>query len=137
MKKMMKFWTIASFLLLSFSSAFAQKSALSGSFELVQFDGVTVAYIKSGVTFTIEDKSISGNSGCNRYFGSATFSKKNGIKFGQIGASKMACLEEARSYTESTLFEKLSKVTHYQLKGKQLILLEGKKRLITFKKIAL
>lgn len=73
----------------------------------IQFDGATLR--------------VSGSDGCNRIMGTYVAAKDT-LQLSQLGSTRMACLNNGnvdRLYNEA-----LSKVTHYQVFGKTLKLLD-------------
>jgi heat shock protein HslJ len=75
---------------------------------------------------------VTGFAGCNRMFGGYSLNGES-LKFGQVGATKMACLEEGRMELESRFFETLSQVARWKITNSTLELLDGNgKSLATF-----
>jgi len=70
-----------------------------------------------------EKKSAYGYGGCNRFFGSYEVGKHDSIKFGAIGATRMACPEGMNQ--EQALFTVLGRVTRYEIEGSKLRLYAG------------
>lgn len=84
------------------------------------------------ITLHIEEGKVSGNGGCNQYFGQLTidnagqsFSVKN------IGATRMQC---NNSSTENQYFNLLEKVDKFEVKDQTLELYKGGVLLLKFKK---
>jgi len=71
-----------------------------------------------------KEGNASGNGGCNTFSGSYTTSGLNGIRFGVIAATKMACPSSMQ--LESTFFEVLSNCDNYTLNGDTLSLNKAK-----------
>lgn len=68
-----------------------------------------------------EDGRVSGNAGCNRFFGS--FEIRNGgvIEFGAIGATRMMCPKDAMD-TERAFLDGLAQSVSYERDGARLVL---------------
>lgn len=84
------------------------------------------------ITLWLEEGKISGNGGCNQYFGTLimdnetqSFSVKN------IGATRMLC---DNSSTENQYFNLLEKVDKFHLKDQTLELYKGQVLVLKFKK---
>ena len=83
-------------------------------------------------TLNVEADKITGNGGCNSYFGevlldatAGNFSAKN------IGSTKMACADMS---VESNFFSMLSEVNKYVVSGNTLELYKGNLLLLKFNK---
>ena len=78
-------------------------------------------------TLTIEqdrtDFRAYGSSGCNRYTGKAILSDYNGLQFGPVASTRMACPGDA-DRQEIAFFKALQSVTSYHLNQGDLILLD-------------
>lgn len=75
---------------------------------------------------------ITGFAGCNRMFGGYLLDGDQ-LKFDQVGATKMACLEEARMQLEQDYFQMLTQVAGWKIDGSTLLLLDaGGATLATF-----
>jgi heat shock protein HslJ len=80
----------------------------------------------------VNDRKIYGNDSCNSIFGSIEMLKKDSISFGNIGSTRMACI----NMTISTAYKKaLKEVKFYKLDGLSLLFYnaEGDKILKFFK----
>ncbi|MEP0712623.1 META domain-containing protein [Algoriphagus sp.] len=77
--------------------------------------------------FDSSEKMMSGNGGCNRIFGSYEIEKKNSLRFGEIGATRMACQD---SPFENKFLEVLKSVRYYQVNAGELLLKNGDKKVI-------
>lgn len=62
------------------------------------------------IQFEAAEKRVSGYAGCNNFFGGYTIEEGQKIRFGQMGATKMACEDMT---TEDRLFNALTKVDNY------------------------
>jgi len=66
-------------------------------------------------TFEIAaDGAIDGSGGCNRYFGNAEIDADGGLRFGGIGATRMACPEPIMAQ-ENRYFATLEEVSGFRL----------------------
>ena len=74
-----------------------------------------------------------GSSGCNRYTGKAILSDYNGLQFGPVASTRMACPGDA-DRQEIAFFKALQSVTSYHLNQGDLILLDKEfNKLIEFR----
>ncbi len=79
-----------------------------------------------GVTATLmiaEDGKVSGNTGCNGYFGSAIIDN-DAIAFGNLGTTRRACPEPAMGQ-EGRMLQALDSTRGYRLDEDDLLLLDG------------
>jgi len=75
---------------------------------------------------------LTGFAGCNRLFGGYLLDADQ-LKFDQVGATKMACVDESRMKLEQEFFEMLSAVARWKITGSSLELLDaGGSTLATF-----
>ncbi|NIA69531.1 META domain-containing protein [Pelagibius litoralis] len=87
-----------------------------------QIEGVPAA----GVTSTLmiaSDGKVSGNAGCNGYFGSAIVDD-SAIAFGNLGTTRRACPEPAMSQ-EDRMLRALDSTRGYRLEQQDLLLLDA------------
>ncbi len=102
-----------------------QKEDLAGFYDVVSVAGDR--YAAYGVTLNIEmgaENKISGDSGCNQYFGNFENPKSNQVVMGQIAGTKMFCKEKSK--IERTYLEHLSKVAQVRPVTNGLELLDNK-----------
>jgi putative lipoprotein len=79
-----------------------------------------------------QNSRVTGFAGCNRMFGGYSLNGE-ALKFDQVGATKMACLEEDRMRLEGRVFETLSQVARWKITNSTLELLNaGGQALATF-----
>lgn len=64
---------------------------------------------------------ITGFAGCNRMFGGYSLNGDQ-LKFDQIGATKMACLDQSRMRLEQGYFDMLARVARWKITGSNLVL---------------
>ena len=111
----------------------APQSGVSGtSWKLVPSSlGVTVP-ASTEVTLAFASGKASGTSGCNRFSGPYIVSGTDGLKFGDLAQTMMAC-PPAESAVESAVTTKLGKVARYEIVNNQLGLLDAfGKTLLTY-----
>ena len=83
-------------------------------------------------TLNIEDKRISGNSGCNNFFAEATVDANNGtFLVGNVGSTRMACNDLK---TEQNFFNLLEQANKYTVKDGYLELYKDNLLLLRFRK---
>ena len=70
-----------------------------------------------------EDNSLAGVGACNRLLGQVVVGEKQAISFGQVGTTMMLCPENGQ--LESRFTQMLGGVTHYDIDGDKLLLLEN------------
>ena len=79
-----------------------------------------------GVTATLliaEDGKVSGNAGCNGFFGSAIIDN-DAISFGNLGTTRIACPEPAMGQ-EDRMLQALDSTRGYRLDSENLVLLDA------------
>ena len=116
-------------------------SALAGNWELTTLaiqDGSAVTHPTTAITLSFgSDGNVSGNGGCNNYFGpyvltGITTSKGQGITIGPLGSTKMYC--QATSSQESTYLGILQKATAYNVDGTQLSITASDQNVLIFQR---
>lgn len=70
---------------------------------------------------------VSGNAGCNRFFGPYVKTGSGGIAIGPVGATKMACPQEVME-AENAFFSALAGTADYERNGTQLRLVDSEGR---------
>lgn len=104
-----------------------QKNAkpLKGTeWHLVQMEGKDLTLpINSFNLLLGEDGSISGIGACNRLLGRYSDGENYTISLGQVGTTMMLCPENGQ--LESRFTQMLGGVTHYDIDGDKLLLLEN------------
>lgn len=111
---------------------------LSGNYNITSITPMKAGKSTSGVAQTLSfaalDKSISGNAGCNTYFGNYTLDLYS-INFGAIGSTKKMCSPEIMT-AENGLFKVLEQTGSYNLQDDVLTLYSKNDRsvLLTAKK---
>lgn len=83
-------------------------------------------------TLNVEGSKISGNAGCNRYFGGITMETASGkFEASQMGSTKMAC---ANMSVEQNFLDMLNKANKYVVSGTTLELYQDNLLLLKFNK---
>jgi len=95
--------------------------------KLIQLKGEAITpnenQIKEpGFILAEKDNRITGNGGCNAFFGTYSLSAGNKISFSDIGSTKMACPDMD---TESLFLQVLSEADNFSLSGDTLWLNKG------------
>lgn len=89
-----------------------------------------------GLKLEQQNPRVTGFGGCNRMFGGYVL-KGEQLRFDQVGATKMACLDGSRMQLEQDYFEMLSRVSGWKIDGSSLQLLDaGGASLATFEAAA-
>lgn len=84
-------------------------------------------------TMVFEAERITGNGGCNNYFGQYTSDPKTGsFSAKNVGSTKMACHNDN---VEANFFKMLPKVNKYKVKGNSLELYQDDLLLLKFNKM--
>ncbi|WP_166922484.1 META domain-containing protein [Flavobacterium poyangense] len=76
--------------------------------KLIALENVGQDYGKARIKFNTAEKKVSGNSGCNNFFGSYTVSGDDTIQFSKIASTKMGCLNEEANKTEQKILSFLN-----------------------------
>ena len=91
--------------------------------EKIQHPGPEVPHLR------FEAEKVSGNDGCNNFFGGYTLDG-NSLKFGMLGSTRKACLQIKNFDME---FNKMiSATTGYRISGEKLELFDNDKLLANF-----
>ena len=108
------------------------------TWQLTKMRGKKIDYAESqqpvSLKFNPEAGTISGRSGCNRYFGTYAATSSNLMTFGEVGSTRMAC-PDSFMRLERQYLQSLSKVDHYELGEYGLLLLQGETVLLEFEKM--
>lgn len=125
-------YILSLFVLISCSSKnFPDAKWENKQWTLIEIMGVPVQTSGSAqdahLVFDADVNQITGSGSCNRIFGPYEIGKKNTLKFGNIGATMMACQNTA---FENKFLETLKSVRYFQQTGGQLLLKNGEKDII-------
>lgn len=83
-------------------------------------------------TLVFEEGKVSGNAGCNNFFGMAEMMMSSGkVNFSNVGSTKMMCADMS---VEDSFMMMLPKVNNYKISGNTLELYQGKLLLMKFNK---
>jgi len=93
---------------------------LSGNYTVTNVEGTSPAATKPTITFAALSGRVSGNAGCNNYFGDYT-TNVNNITFGELAATKKMCGENVMQ-TEDTFLSAMNKVGGYRIQDNVLTL---------------
>ena len=77
-----------------------------------------------GLKLEAQNLRLTGFGGCNRMFGGYSLDGDQ-LKFSEVGATKMACLDGARMRLEQDYFDMLSRVSRWKITGSSLALLDS------------
>lgn len=107
---------------------------LSGSYEIVTVNGITISDNKPTITFTALDKGINGNTGCNKFFGKYNVDLY-ALSFVDVASTEMAC-DQPIMDVENQFLQGLWNTGSYALEDGMLTLYSKNDRsiLITAKK---
>jgi len=88
---------------------------------------------RPGLEIKVDQRRVNGRAHCNNYFGTITIDGEDGIRFGHIGSTKMACPELRK---EQELFRNYDKVRTWKIENNRLFLSdENGTELLVFKKV--
>ena len=88
----------------------------TGKYQITQIKGIDKLIKSPTMNFDFEKKTVNGDAGCNRYGGGFSLEKRK-IKFGQMRATRMYCVEFAT--IETTFLESLSLVDNYTIESRE------------------
>lgn len=104
--------------------------------QLVSINQKAVRYAEDQEKITLqlnpESKNISGNAGCNNYFGQYKYAEPQ-ISFSHVGCTQMLCPDAIMSLEEQYL-PLLNKVTKCEITAYTLTLYQGDKILLQYEK---
>jgi heat shock protein HslJ len=128
------FLTVAIFMLSC--AAFAQRpdKLSTEQWRLTQINGTRVSNSKAMIEINMNRIRFTGNTGCNRMFGSVSVSGKQ-IRFTGVGTTKMACIPEANRL-ERNVLNALNGVTRYRQIGDTLEMYRRNQLVMKFAAIA-
>jgi heat shock protein HslJ len=97
------------------------------NWKLIELKGKKITQIDASVKEPFlflngNDKKVTGNGGCNSFFGTYRLSAGNKISFSDIGSTKMACPDMD---VESQFFQVLSETDNYSVSGDTLNFKKG------------
>ncbi len=101
---------------------------LNGKYNILKLNNEDVSSYNLNINFKKEMQQVSGFSGCNRFFGSYSQSE-NKLSFGQIGSTKMLCVDE-KSNIEIVLLKAFQKANSIIFNGNGFSMFQNKKLLL-------
>ena len=104
---------------------------LDSAWELTAIDGRPIASDPAPTLAIDAEGRVSGDAGCNRYFGSVEL-EDGAARFSGLGATRRACADAARMAEETRFLEALGSIAAYRMAGSgRLVLLsaDGRPRL--------
>lgn len=78
------------------------------NWKLIMLENVGQDYGRASIKFDIAEKKVSGNTGCNNFFGTYSVTGNDQIQFGAMGSTRMACLDEETNKTEQKMLSLLN-----------------------------
>ena len=95
------------------------------------------SYRGSRITLQLSSqKSVSGFSGCNRYFSSVVEVNGNRLKFGTIGSTKKLCADQNINRLENKYLNALRGVSYFEKSNNRLMLNGDSGSIVFYKKSA-
>ena len=94
--------------------------------RLVELNGVPVTknpLATKEAHMILKGTQVNGNTGCNSFFGSFELKADNGISFGKMGSTMMACID---MQIERAYLDALTNASSYSVNGNMLILYKEK-----------
>ncbi|MEE4195924.1 MAG: META domain-containing protein [Anaerolineae bacterium] len=115
------FLFLISTILFSACAAEPEPIALAGtSWQVVELNGAPLVP-NSSITMDFSESLVSGNGSCNSYFGAYTQSGDQ-LTIEGVGATAMACVDQAPMTQEQKFTAALEKVASFSVQDGQLIL---------------
>lgn len=90
--------------------------------KLIEINGKKTGKMIHQPYMVIHDQQVRGNGGCNTFSGSVKISPMNRIVFQNLVSTKMACMGDDGSRTESLFFDALNKADQYLIQNDTLTL---------------
>ena len=88
----------------------------SETWHIKEIGGISEFETRPFIEFDIDESRITGNSGCNNFFGELSIDKDK-ISFENVGATRMACPDMS---TEDLLFKALDEISSYEIVDEEL-----------------
>ena len=116
-----------------FGSAYAGAQSIGGvKWELRELNGRQLRDSRAFIEFDVSSRRLSGDAGCNRFFGNYTLSRGSFTTSG-VGATKRACSDTETMRTENAFLRVLDRATGLTRNGNNLVLFRGETRLARFR----
>ncbi|MEZ4875375.1 MAG: META domain-containing protein [Flavobacteriaceae bacterium] len=93
---------------------------LSGNYIVTAINGTPISENAPNIVFSALDKGVSGNTGCNRFFGNYTLDLY-ALSFSEIASTEMAC-DQPIMDTENAFISVLNNTGSYALQNGELVL---------------
>lgn len=123
---------ILSVLILSSVNVEARSADIAGTkWSLIAIGEREVRDSQAYINFTDEMDKVSGNAGCNHFFGGIK-TEENSIKFSAVGSTRMMCVDKMED--EKEFLSALSGVESYKVQGGKLTLFTESTAALTFEK---
>ena len=109
------------------ASSLAMGGRLAGDWQAVDINGVPVSGSRP-ITLRLEGTGASGSSGCNSYSGTIRLTSREGIEFGPLAVTEMACPPEAMEQEKRylSILRSVQGYSSYSDKGISLIAGDGR-----------
>jgi heat shock protein HslJ len=78
------------------------------NWKLIMLENVGQDYGRASIKFDPTKKAVSGNTGCNNFFGTYSLSGNDHILFSSLGSTRMACIDKEVAKTEQKMLSLLS-----------------------------
>lgn len=101
---------------------------------MTELNGRRMRDSNAGISFDDSKNGVSGNAGCNRFFGSYTV-RGTSIKFSKIGTTKMFCSKPGIMKDEADFTRALAAATRYSISRDKLRIYSGKRKVMEFEKL--
>jgi heat shock protein HslJ len=136
---MKKLLTALSIMLIIFTFGACMKNSPNPEFQLenqkwilIDLDGNAPIYSTNPMVVVFEDGQVSGNAGCNQYFGNYQI-KGDAITFANIAQTEMACLDpEEVMEQERVYLDLLETAQHFEEVDDMLIIFTGSENKLIF-----
>jgi heat shock protein HslJ len=124
------FWLLAVVMVAACATGTRQPSGdLTGvEWRLAEIDGAPAVTSPGGggrdayLQLDADSARVAGFTTCNRFFGGYETPGSGRLRFSQLGSTKMACVEPARSQQELKFMDVLQSVDRYEIAGDTLTL---------------
>ena len=123
----MRILFLAALLLSGCASSVAMGGRLGGEWQALDINGVPVSGSRP-ITLRLEGVQASGNSGCNSYSGPIRLRSREGIEFGPLAVTEMACAPEAMEQESRylSILRSVQGYSYYSDRGISLIAADGR-----------
>jgi heat shock protein HslJ len=120
-------------LAVGFGSVYAGAQSIGGvKWELKELNGRQLRDSRAFIEFDVSSRRLSGDAGCNRFFGNYTLSR-GAFNAAGVGATRRACSDAETMRTENAFLRMLERATSLTRNGNNLTLFRGGTRLARFR----